>query len=123
MKVKGIVWLGTRTKSFEPMRSFCVDALGMTPVYDEDQFAVLDLPNGDRFEIFGDEYPENTFIEYPIAGFLVDDIFTARAELEARGISFIGPIHKIESGYAWSDFRAPDGFIYELAYNPGHPTD
>ena len=121
MKVKGIVWLGTRTKSFEPMRSFCLEALGMSLVYKEDQFAVLDLPNGDRFEIFGDDYPDNKFIEHPVAGFLVDDISTARAELEARGIAFIGPIHTLESGYAWSDFRAPDGFIYELTYNPEHP--
>ena len=122
MKVKGLVWLGTRTTQFEPMLAFCQNVMGLTPAFLEPGFAVLDMPNGDSFEIFGADSPHNTFMTHPVAGFLVDDIVAARAEMEAYGIEFIGPIHTAEDGYAWSHFRAPDGFVYELTYAPGHPA-
>jgi hypothetical protein len=51
----------------------------------------------------------------------VDDIVGARAELEAYGIEFIGPVHTEDDGYAWSHFRALDGFVYELTYIPAQP--
>ena len=121
MKVKGLVWLGTRTAQFQPMLDFCQNVLGLAPAHIEPGFAVLDMPNGDRLEIFGPESSYNTFMTHPVAGFLVDDMVAARAELEAYGIEFIGPIHTEEDGYAWSHFRAPDGFVYELTYDPAQP--
>jgi Glyoxalase/Bleomycin resistance protein/Dioxygenase superfamily len=123
MKVKGLVWLGTRTAYFQPMLNFCQNVLGLAPVHVEPGFAVLDMPNGDRLEIFGPDSSYNTFMTHPVAGFLVDNIVAARAELEACGIEFIGPIHTEEGGYAWSHFRAPDGFVYELTYDPAQPKD
>lgn len=80
----------------------------------------MDLPNGDWLEVFGADSPYNTFFTNPVAGFLVDDIHAARAEMEANGIEFIGPIETAEDGNAWSHFRAPDGFICELTYTPNH---
>ena len=77
MKVKGLVWLGTRTDQFEPMLAFCQNLMGLTPVFIEPGFAVLDMPNGDRFEIFGADSSYNTFLTHPAAGFLVDDIAAA----------------------------------------------
>jgi hypothetical protein len=121
MKVKGLVWLGTRTAQFQPMLDFCQNVLGLAPIYIEPGFAILDMLNGDRLEIFGPDSLYNTFMTHPVAGFLVDDIVDARTELEAYGIEFIGPVHTEEDGYAWSHFRAPDGFIYELTYNPAQP--
>jgi hypothetical protein len=53
-------------------------------------------------------------MQAPVAGLRVDDIAEARAELEARGVLFIGPIHQGEDGGAWSHSFAPDGHIYEL---------
>ena len=29
MKVKGLVWLGTRTAQFEPMLAFCQNVMGL----------------------------------------------------------------------------------------------
>ena len=92
--------------------------MGMDVTHQERGFVVLDLPNGDRVEVFGNESPYNTFFTSPVAGFLVDDIASARAEMESQGIEFIGPIEMAEDGNAWSHFRAPDGFIYELTYDP-----
>ena len=121
MKVKGLIWLGTRTSRFDEMLNLYQNIMGIGVVHQEPGFVVMDLPNGDRVELFGDESSYNTFFTHPVAGFLVDDIDVARAEMEAQGIEFIGPIERAEDGNAWSHFRAPDGFIYELTYSPEHP--
>jgi len=31
-------------------------------------------------------------------------------------------LERAEDGNAWSHFRAPDGFVYELTYTPNHPS-
>ena len=121
MKIKGVVWLGTRTSNFDAMVHLYRSIMGLAITYEEPGFVVLDLPNGDRVEVFADDSPYNSFFTAPVAGFLVDDIESARIEMEAQGIEFIGPIERAEDGNSWSHFRAPDGFIYELTYTPNHP--
>lgn len=122
MKVKGIVWLGTRTDKYAAMLNLYQNIMGLDAVQREPGLAVIDLPNGDRVEVFGDDSPYAMFFTHPVAGFLVDDIASARTEMEAQGIEFIGPTEVMEDGYAWADFRAPDGFIYELTYDPKRKT-
>ena len=122
MKVKGVIWLGTRTSNFDAMVNLYRNIMGLDIAYQEPGFVVMDLPNGDCVEVFGADSPYNTFLTNPVAGFLVDDIASARAEMESQGIEFIGPIETAKDGNAWSDFRAPDGFIYELTYVPNHPS-
>jgi len=121
MKIKGLAWLGTRTSNFEAMANFYHNILGLDLVHQEPGFVVLDLPNGDRVEVFGEDSHYNTFFNAPVAGFLVDDITSARAEMEVKGIEFIGATEFAEDGNAWAHFRAPDGFIYELTFTPDHP--
>ena len=123
MKIKELVWIGTRTEHFGAMLNFCQNVMGLTPAFVEPGFAALDMPNGDRFEIFGTDSPNNTFYTHPVVGFLVDDIVAARAEMEANGIEFIDPIHTEEDGNAWTHFRAPDGFVYSLTFVPVHPAN
>ena len=122
MKIKGIIWLGTRTDKFEQMTDFCSNLLGLSQKSLEPGFAVFEMPNGDLFEVFGPQQPMNTFMTHPVAGFLVDDVAAARAEMEERGIEFIGPIHEDTPDYKWTHFRAPDGFVYELTYSRSHPS-
>ena len=122
MNVKGIVWLGTRTSNFDAMLHMYRDVMGLPVTHEEPGFVVMELPNGDLVEIFGDDSLDNTFFTHPVAGFLVDDIAAARAEMESQGIEFIGSIEGEEGGYSWTHFRAPDGFVYELTYSPNHPA-
>lgn len=122
MNVKGIAWLGTRTSKIEAMRNLYQNIMGMSVTYQEDGFVVMGLPNGDLVELFGSDSPYNKDFTNPVAGFLVDDINSARAEMEAQGIEFPSPIERMDNGYAWTHFRAPDGFVYELTYNPDHPS-
>ncbi len=116
MKFKGLVWLGIRTEKFNETLKFYRDTLGLPQAYDEPGFAVFDLPNGDRIEIFSDNYEgRELFNTGPVVGFEVDDIEQVRLELEQAGIEFIGPIEK--GGHSkWSHFRGPDGNIYELKW-------
>ncbi len=51
MKIKGLVWIGTRTEHFGAMLDFCQNVMGLTPKFVEPGFAALDMPNGDRLEI------------------------------------------------------------------------
>ena len=118
MKFKGFVWLGTGAPNFDAMVNLYQNIMGLEITHQEPGFVVMDLPNGDRVEVFGEASSYNTFFTNPVAGFLVDDISAARAEMESQGIEFIGPTEIVEDGYAWAHFRAPDGFIYELTYDP-----
>ena len=122
MKIKGIVWLGTRTSNFDAMVNPYQNIMRLDITHQEPGFVVMDLPNGDRVEVFGEDSPYNTIFTHPVAGFLVDDIVAARAEMESQGIEFIAPIETAQDGNAWTHFRAPDGFIYELTYTPTHPS-
>lgn len=122
MKIKGIVWLGTRTDRFQQMNDFCSNLLGLSQKLLEPGFAVFELPNGDLFEVFGPDSTYNEFMTHPVAGLLVDDIVAARAEMEGQGIEFLGPIEGDTDDYKWTHFRAPDGFVYELTYSASHPS-
>ena len=115
MKAIGLVWLGTRTRNFDDTVRFFGDTLGLSAVHEEPDFTVLRLPNGDTVEVFGpDDGEHEHFDTGPVAGFLVDDVARARAELEAAGITFVGPVHEVEDGGSWSHFRGPDGNVYEI---------
>jgi catechol 2,3-dioxygenase-like lactoylglutathione lyase family enzyme len=115
MKAKGLVWLGTRTRNFDETVGFFGDVLGLRAVHEEPDFTVFKLPNGDSVEVFGPgEREHEHFDTGPVAGFLVNDVSEARADLEAAGISFIGPVHGAEDGGSWSHFTGPDGNVYEI---------
>ena len=121
MKAKGLVWLGTRTRNFDDTVRFFGDTLGLNAVHEEPDFTVFKLPNGDTVEVFGptDEDHEH-FDTGPVAGFLVDDVAGARADLESAGVEFIGPVHGADDGGSWSHFRGPDGNVYEIT-TPAKP--
>ena len=120
--VEGLVWVGSRTEHYEQMVSFYRDTLRLPLELEEGEFAVFRLPDGSKAEVFGPSDTEHIhFTRGPVAGFLVDDVETARGVLEAYGIEFIGPVHVWEAtGEAWSHFRAPDGNVYEITHKPNH---
>ena len=120
MKVKGLVWLGTRTSNLLEMVKFAKEVLGLSPWIDAQDFAVFDLPNGDRFEVFGPSDEDHKFMAGPVAGFLVENVQETRAEMEAKGVEFIGPVHTADDGNAWAHFRASDGHVYEITSHPSH---
>ena len=121
MKAKGLIWLGTRTPNFDDTVRFFGGTLGLPAVHEEPDFTVFRLPNGDKIEVFGPGDREHEHFDTgPVAGFLVDDVKKARADLEAAGITFIGTVHEAADGGSWSHFRGPDGNVYEVT-TPAKP--
>jgi catechol 2,3-dioxygenase-like lactoylglutathione lyase family enzyme len=117
-KFKGIVWVGVRTKEFDQLVDFYQNKMGLPVVHEAAGFKALDLPNGDRIAILSEEFKSEDGSDYkhfsgPVVGFLVDNIEVAKAEMEAEGIEFIGPIGEYGDS-KWTHFRGVDGNTYEL---------
>jgi catechol 2,3-dioxygenase-like lactoylglutathione lyase family enzyme len=124
MEVKGIRWIGVGTDRLAAMRSFAIDVLGLRAVgTDTDDFVELAMADGAKLELFGSPAVQDgpwQFASNPVvAGFLVDDIEGARAELaRTPGVELLGELRVTPSGYGWQHFRAPDGHVYELTADP-----
>ena len=115
MRVRGIRWLGTPTSHYAETVAFARDTLGLRLRSEQDEFAVFEAENGDTFEVFGPKgiADGHEFMVAPVAGFEVDDVVSARREMEGKGIRFIGEVHEAPSS-AWSHFYGPDGHVYEI---------
>ena len=72
------------------------------------------FPDGAEMEVWR---PEDEFHSFfgtgPVVGLRVDGVEAARADMEAAGAEFLGPVQRSE-GAAWSHFRGPDGNGYEI---------
>ena len=114
VEVLSLAWVGTRTAEYAATLAFFRDVVGLGVHAEEPDFAVLDVPGGATVEIFGPASDFNRHLTHPVAGFLVSDLPAAVAELEAAGIEIVLPMTGGD-GRHWMHFRAPDGFVYELA--------
>ncbi|HEY4767864.1 MAG TPA: VOC family protein [Candidatus Limnocylindria bacterium] len=123
MQVVRVAWVGTRTDQFTDTTHFFREVLGLSTVHQEADFAILQLPSGDRdfLEIFGadaegKEFEAEHYVNGPVPGFLVTDLVEARAELAAAGVELLDEISWPKSipGYGWFHFRAPDGNVYAM---------
>jgi catechol 2,3-dioxygenase-like lactoylglutathione lyase family enzyme len=110
-----ISWLSVTTEKLDAMRDFYERVFGLEPVYEEPGFVLFRLANGTGIEVFSTDYPGRAaFTTGPVAGFEVEDVAAARAELEAAGIEFVTPLSTGEGGSQWTHFLGPDGNIYEI---------
>jgi predicted enzyme related to lactoylglutathione lyase len=115
MQVTRIGWAGTRTGRYSAMVDFLTAVLGLTMERQEPDFAVLQLPSGDKVEVYGpSDRDHRHFTTGPVVGFVVEDLPAAVAELEQAGVELLGG-HVDEHGVGWRHFRAPDGNVYELS--------
>jgi catechol 2,3-dioxygenase-like lactoylglutathione lyase family enzyme len=120
MRIIKLSWVGTRTQHAEPTVAFFRDVLGLRLELDQPGFWMLKLPDGSKVEVFGPDSDVNRhFTTGPVAGFLVDDVREAAAELRSAGAEILFESEVDDSGNAWVHFRAPDGNIYEFTQDPG----
>ena len=116
MKVLGLVWVGTRTTAFAETTAFFRDVLGLGVHSSEPDFEVLDVPDGSTVEVFGPSSTWNAHLEHPVAGFRVEDLGEAERELREAGAEIVLE-RQGDDERGWLHFRAPDGFVYELAWH------
>ena len=119
MKLLGIVWTGVQTDNFDEMVAFMEGLIGSPAPREEAGFRLWSFPDGDILELYADG-GKPTFGTAPVVGFRVDDLAEGRARLEELGAEIVGGYGPNEDGYASVHFRAPDGNIYELTYDPEH---
>ncbi len=90
MRIITLAWLGTRTDNAEPTVAFLRDVLGLRLELDRPGFWMLKLPDNSKVEVFGPESEINRhFTTGPVAGFLVDDVHAATAELRSAGAEIL----------------------------------
>ena len=119
MKLLGIVWTGVQTNKFDEMVTFMERLIGSPAPREEPGFRLWSFPDGDILELYTEGSKPN-FGREPVVGFRVDDLTDARARLEELGAEVVGGYGPNEDGYASVHFRAPDGNVYELTYDPDH---
>jgi catechol 2,3-dioxygenase-like lactoylglutathione lyase family enzyme len=119
MRLEALVWLGVRTEMFEQTVRLYRDVIGLHPYREDEQSVRFRLENGTEIHVYGpcDEFHE-FFGSAPVVGLLVDDVTSARAEMEIAGTEFIGGIQHSESE-SWSHFVGADGNVYELISRRG----
>jgi catechol 2,3-dioxygenase-like lactoylglutathione lyase family enzyme len=118
VEVKNVRWVGIRTDRYDEMVAFLRDVLGLRTNFEEPTTVEFETSEGDEIQVMapGDRYYE-FFAEHangPVPLFEVDDVHTARRELEAAGIEIVGATER-DSNWEWIHVRAPDGNLYELA--------
>jgi predicted enzyme related to lactoylglutathione lyase len=121
VKVLGVNWVGVKTTQLDRSREFFTEVTGLAVSYQKTDFAVLQLPDGDKLELFGPAGPdpEPQFSSNSVvAGFWVDGLESAREELVNGGAELVGEPHGEPGGYSWQHFRAPDGKIFEVISDP-----
>lgn len=119
MKLLGIVWTGVQTRNFDDMAAFMERLIGAPAPRQESGFRLWSLPDGDILELYAPG-GKPSFGEAPVVGFRVDDLDEGRARLDELGAEIVGGYGPNQDGYASIHFRAPDGNIYELTYDPDH---
>jgi predicted enzyme related to lactoylglutathione lyase len=127
MKIRGICWVGVKTGDRSRLAKFFHQVMGLSRTTERTNFTVFELPNDDKFELFGPKGPDSPelFSTSPVVcGFLVDGIEKARSELASAGIELLGAVQygssEDRTGYAWQNFRGPDGLVYVLCQDPKH---
>jgi len=106
-----------RTASLQSTSQFFSDVLGLALVHEGKGLVQFELPSGQLFELFSPESRYYPLHACPVLAFQVEDVRAARKELEERGVQFITEIEGDESE-AWTYFRGPDGYLYELWQTP-----
>jgi catechol 2,3-dioxygenase-like lactoylglutathione lyase family enzyme len=117
LAILGLSWIGIPVQDVETMCAFCEDVLRLHPAHRcERDHAIYRTDNGDHVALYGPKSSRHDlFATGPVVGFRVGNIIAARAEMELRGIQFLGSTHIKDNGrWKYVHFRGPCGHIFEL---------
>jgi predicted enzyme related to lactoylglutathione lyase len=114
VKAKALSWAGVKTNRYDEMKSFLSQQVGLKLDHEDGGIAAFQFPNGDTFEVFGpDDGEHDHFTTGPVVEFEVDDVDSARDDLERAGLEFFGSTESA-GGFTWAHFRGPDGNVYGI---------
>jgi len=119
MKIKSIALVGFGSNDVKRARDFFKHTLGLEVANEsmDDDFVMFSLPSNQYLELLGEKNNWSKFLKRPVIAFEVDDVPTARSELEYKGVKFVSEIAKA-GGFVWAFFEGPDGYLYEICSKP-----
>jgi catechol 2,3-dioxygenase-like lactoylglutathione lyase family enzyme len=117
LRILAYTWAGVRTADLKSSARFFTDTLGLSLIHESQALAQFELPSGQLFELFGPQSRYHKLHECPVLAFQVEDVRAARKELESRGVEFVTAVEG-DGSEAWTYFRGPDGYLYELWQTP-----
>jgi len=116
---------------FKGVRDLAINALGMRPVVDQPNFAVLVAANSSLFEIYGPGSLDRPWRHGQgglAVGFLTDNIATTLKAIQKSGGILLDVLNVLPKAgadggdYAFQFFRAPDNRVYAIVQNKNyHP--
>ena len=113
MRILGYTWAGVRTTDLKSAIRFFAEVLGLSIIHQGEGLVQFEMPSGQLFEVFGKNNRYYQLHACPVLAFQVEDVRAARKEIESRGVEFVTDVDGNESE-AWTYFRGPDGYVYEL---------
>ena len=121
--ISGFSWAGVVMQEFDEAVRFFTEVMEMPLAQRGDDIEVAHfwLPAEHLFEVFGPNDNGTELMPHLTIGFEAEDVWQVRAELEKAGVQFIGKVGVISTGGAFTYFRGPDGYPYEI-WKPGKLT-
>jgi catechol 2,3-dioxygenase-like lactoylglutathione lyase family enzyme len=117
MRILAYTWAGVRTADLKSSARFFADTLGLSLIHESQALVQFEMPSGQLFELFGPQSRYYQLHACPVLAFQVEDVRAAKKELEQRGVEFVTAVEG-DNSEAWTYFRGPDGYLYELWQTP-----
>lgn len=121
MRYQGLIWAGLFVEDMEASVSFYRDVLGLSLLGQGEGWAHLDAGNGALFELMGSgkasQEPKEPDQQPIILGLRVEDLDSAIAELQQKGVNFTSDVGEFEDT-RWVHFTDPEGNRLEIKEVP-----
>ena len=119
MKALRLAWVGICSDDYDATVHLFRDVLGLEVAFEEEQTVELELPAGERIQLFA---PGHVYYERFAASGLVplvevDDLEAAESRLRAAHIEILR--RGADSSWQWLEFRASDGNLYSVGARRG----
>jgi len=119
MKALRLAWLGIRSDDYDATVGLFRDVLGLDVVFEEERTIELELPAGERVQVFapGHAYHDR-FSGNPLVPLVeVDDLPAAEARVREAGAEIVR--RGSDSAWEWLELRAGDGHLYSVGARRG----
>lgn len=118
MRILGIAWLGLATERYAEMAHLFRDVLSLHVDFEDRDTIEVSFGRFGRVQLFAPGNRFYSFLRRNARGFVplfeVDDVRSARRELEAAGLTVVGPMER-DAAWEWINVQGPDGSLLEFA--------
>lgn len=119
MKALRLAWLGIRSDDYDATVGLFRDVLGLDVVFEEERTVELELPAGERVQVFAPGHPyHDRFAGHALVPLVeVDDLAAAEALLHDARVEIVR--RGSDSVWDWLELRAADGNLYSIGARRG----